>query len=533
MAHTFLADVARLAAVLPDGSHVFNACRDRYRFAVGLCAALVAGKISLLPSTHTPETVRQLAAFAPDVFCLHDTHGFDIELPDFHYPESGSDDKVSPSGFAVPQIDASRIMAYVFTSGSTGTPVPHRKTWGSLVACVRSAIVQLGLRDAQAYTIVGTVPSQHMYGFESTVLLALVGGFSFSNRQPFYPADIRAELDLMPQPRILVTSPIHLHALLASSDHALPQVSLVLSATAPLNDKLAQEAEARFAAPLIEIYGSTETGQIATRRTAREASWQLLPDIRLDMRNDGAESTAWISGGHVEEPMPMGDVLERLDDTRFVLHDRKANLINIAGKRTSLAHLNHQLNAIPGVIDGVFFMPDDEHNDTVTRLAALVVAPALSATGLRHALRERIDAAFLPRPLLFVDALPRNEVGKLPRERIAAIIKHRMHGGAVSFTIPVDHPALPGHFPGRPIVPGVVLLNGVIDAIGEALACRFDTWQLSWAKFPNPVEPSETLALAFESSANGSIRFTLHAGAREVASGVLSSSPLPADEVRS
>lgn len=69
---TFLADVARVAAALPAGGHVFNVCRDRYRFAVSLCAALVAGRISLLPPTQTPEMVRQLAGFAPDTFCLHD-----------------------------------------------------------------------------------------------------------------------------------------------------------------------------------------------------------------------------------------------------------------------------------------------------------------------------------------------------------------------------------------------------------------------------------------------------------------------------
>ncbi|MFX8055568.1 hypothetical protein ABTK93_20130, partial [Acinetobacter baumannii] len=63
---TFLADVKRLAALLPPRGHVFNACTDRYRFAVGLCATLVAGKISLLPPMQTPQMVRQLAAFAPD-----------------------------------------------------------------------------------------------------------------------------------------------------------------------------------------------------------------------------------------------------------------------------------------------------------------------------------------------------------------------------------------------------------------------------------------------------------------------------------
>ncbi|KWA02278.1 AMP-binding protein [Burkholderia territorii] len=541
----FVADVARVAAALPAGGHVFNVCRDRYRFAVSLCAALVAGRISLLPSTHTPEMVRQLASFAPDAFCLHDAPDCAIDLPRFAYPDAAPGDLADDAPCEVPQIDASRIMAYVFTSGSTGAPVPHRKTWGFLVGCVRAAADRLGLLDGRAATLIGTVPAQHMYGFESTVLLALVGGLAFSNRQPFYPVDIRDELAAIPQPRVLVTSPIHLRALL-SAGHALPPAALVLSATAPLSEKLACEAEAALDAPLVEIYGSTETGQIATRRTSQGATWQLFPGIRLDARaahdaGDDSGPTVWASGGHVETPVPMGDALELLGDGRFLLHGRKADLVNIAGKRTSLAYLNHQLNAIAGVVDGVFFMPDDAApagadatREPVTRLVALVVAPTLAAADLQRALRERIDPAFMPRPLVFVDALPRNETGKLPRDVLAALVARHARTATANasepvvadapfaFTIPADHPALPGHFPGHPIVPGVVLLDHAIAALGASLNRPLHTWRLASAKFLSPVAPGEPLDLAFDAAAGGPIRFTLRAGARDVATGVLS-----------
>ncbi|CAM2171600.1 AMP-binding protein [Burkholderia orbicola] len=550
----FVADVARVAAALPAGGHVFNVCRDRYRFAVSLCAALVAGKVSLLPSTHTPEMVRQLASFAPDAFCLHDAPDCAIDLPRFAYPDAAPGEAPSDTPFAVPRIDAARIMAYVFTSGSTGAPVPHRKTWGFLVGCVRAAADRLGLLDGRAATLIGTVPAQHMYGFESTVLLALIGGLAFSNRQPFYPSDIRDELDAIPQPRVLVTSPIHLRALL-SAGHALPPAALVLSATAPLSEKLACEAEAALDAPLVEIYGSTETGQIATRRTSQGAAWELFPDIRLDARAepDGDDSgpTVWVSGGHVETPVPMGDALELLGDGRFLLHGRKADLVNIAGKRTSLAYLNHQLNAIAEVVDGVFFMPDEAaptHGDTalepVTRLVALVVAPTLSAADLQRALRERIDPAFMPRPLVFVDALPRNETGKLPRDVLAALVAQHARTAAttamplappaerdpagrpaLAFTIAADHPALPGHFPGHPVVPGVVLLDHAIHTIGAALNRPLHAWRLGSAKFLSPVTPGEPLDLAYDAAASGAIRFTVRAGSREVATGVLSAPP--------
>jgi acyl-coenzyme A synthetase/AMP-(fatty) acid ligase len=223
----FLADVQALADALPEGGHVFNVCTDRYRFTVSLCATLVAGKTSLLPSTHTPEMVRALASFAPDAFCLHDNDDCAIDLPRFRYPQAAS--RVTSEAH-VPHIDGARVVAYVFTSGSTGVPVPHRKTWGFLVKNVRAAAARLGLLGEAGATLIGTVPPQHMYGFESTVLLALLGGLAFSNRQPFYPVDIRAELAAVPEPRVLVSSPIHLRALFANEE-ALPRASLVLSAT--------------------------------------------------------------------------------------------------------------------------------------------------------------------------------------------------------------------------------------------------------------------------------------------------------------
>jgi acyl-coenzyme A synthetase/AMP-(fatty) acid ligase len=430
LAREFLADVARVAAALPVAHHVLNVCSDRYRFTVGFAASLAAGKISLLPSTHTPEVIRQLAVFARDAFCLTDDVGCDIELPTVIYPEAEGGKPVTPAvpataagtqPWRVPEIDAGQLAAYVFTSGSTGTPLPYKKTWGRLLRCVHDGASRLGLLDGRSHTIVGTVPPQHMYGFESSVLLGLQSGSAICAERPFYPADICSILAAAPRPRVLISTPVHLRALLAA-EIALPAVDLVVSATAPLSRDLAREVEEKFATRLLEIYGSTETGQIATRRTAQTPEWQLWPGVSLTLKDDGQ---AWAQGGHVEQPTPMCDVLELTKGDRFLLHGRMADLVNIAGKRSSLAYLNHQLNSIQGVIDGTFFLPDESHvsvsSTGVTRVAAFVVAPGLDAATLTEELRRRIDPVFLPRPLLFVGRLPRNGTGKLPQEALRAL----------------------------------------------------------------------------------------------------------------
>ncbi len=420
-ARQFLADVERLAARLPAGRHVLNVCADRYRFAVGLAACLTTARVSLLPSTYTQEVVRQLKLSAPDAFCLTDDARCDIELPRVQYSHDWRALEPWPADapWHVPHIDAAQTAAIVFTSGSTGLPLPYVKTWGRLARCVQNGAPRLGLADGRGYTLIGTVPAQHMYGFESTVLLALQSGNAFSAERPFYPADICACLAAAAQPRVLISTPIHLRALLAE-DQDLPPVELVVSATAPLPRELALQVERRFGSRLIEIYGSTETGQIATRRTAATDAWELWPGVALE----SSAGQTFAEGGHVEQRTPLCDVIEILGAREFLLHGRTADLVNIAGKRSSFAYLNHQLTAIPGVVDGTFFLREDHAAGAtgVARLAAAVVAPSWTAADLTERLRQCIDSVFLPRPLLLVDRLPRNATGKLPQHALQSLI---------------------------------------------------------------------------------------------------------------
>ncbi|HWX80358.1 MAG TPA: AMP-binding protein [Steroidobacteraceae bacterium] len=407
----YLSDALHLARSLPESRHVLNACADRYHFAVGLAACLVSNRVSLLPSTHTPPVIAQLAQFAPDAICLTDELRCEIELPRHYYPHGFS---AAAAASSVPAFAATQLAAIVFTSGSTGAPLPYKKTWGLLARCVQAGAPRLGLLDGRAHTLVGTVPPQHMYGFESTILLALLTGNAFSAERPFYPADVAAAVRRVPRPRTLVTTPIHLRAVL-SSGVEFPPLEQVVSATAPLTQELAGEVERKLQTSLLEIYGSTETGQIATRRTTESVAWALWPGVRLVASGDRVLA----HGGHIEQLTPMCDVIEITGENEFLLHGRTADLVNVAGKRSSFGYLNAQLNAIPGVLDGAFFLSEGLTGSTgVARLGAVVVAPGLSVALLTEQLRQRLDPVFLPRPLLLVDELPRNATGKLPHQAL-------------------------------------------------------------------------------------------------------------------
>ncbi len=422
--HQYLADVQALAARLPPEGPMLNLTANRYRFAVGLGAALVRGQHNLLPPNHTIDMVTRLREGSAHTYCVRDREHLEsvgeLPVPSVLYAEEHTPTSCG-AALDLPEVPVGTLAAQVLTSGSTGTPVPHSKHWGLLHQNIRAEAQELaramGRRDLIGVNLVATVPAQHMYGFESTVLLALLAGAAFDAERPFFPADIVAALSRMPRPCMLVTTPFHLKMLLESGV-SVPAIDLVVCATAPLSPQLAARAEAAFEAPLLEIYGCTEAGQVATRRTTAGAEWHAFEGLQIS--GNGDESS--VSGGHVAQATPLADVLEVLDARTFRLLGRSNDLINIAGKRSSLGHLNYHLNSIAGVQDGAFYIPnnsDEDGPEAVVRPIAFVVAQGIATQQLQstviQALRERVDAAFLPRRVIAVDSLPREpSTGKLP-----------------------------------------------------------------------------------------------------------------------
>ncbi|MGH8678850.1 MAG: AMP-binding protein [Burkholderiales bacterium] len=513
----FLADVDRLAAQLPARRHVMNFCAERYCFAVGLAAALCRGQVTLLPPNQAPELLRQLAQAYPGLYTLTDVDAGDGEIEQLRV--CPADDSVSrpPASLAFAP-EATAVIA--FTSGSTGQPMANPKLWGALARGAHGEGVRFGLQHTTQTALVGTVPPQHMYGLESTVLLALHNGLAVHGARPFYPADVRAALLELPCERVLITTPVHLRALL-SENIDLPPLRLAVCATAPLAAELAAQFEARYGTELHEVYGFTEAGMVATRRTVQDPTWHALPDVRI--RESGAQ--VLVGGGHITDEVAFSDIITLIDEQHFELHGRSADLLNVAGKRTSLGFLNHQLASIAGVTDAVFFMPD-ESDQRVTRLTAFVVAPALSREQLSAALRERIDAAFLPRPLYFVDSLPHNASGKLPRESLRALAARcthelRQRPVEIETAVAPDHPALAGHFPGDPVVPGVVLLDEVISAAQRGFALTAYPCTIKATKFLRPVRPGERMLLRLVPVAEHEIRFECRVGGELAASGII------------
>lgn len=404
----FLGAAHELARRLPARRHMLNLCEDRYNFLLGFAAALIARQTTLLPPSNAAAIVRQVYADHAQSYCLFDHIAPGADL-DVHEVTASVCAAESGDQIDIPRIAGEQIAVITFTSGSTGAPVAHAKTWRALVESGLALGKALGFdkNPERQKTILGTIPAQHMYGIESTVMLPLQWGCAVHAGRPLLPADIRAALAEMAPERWLMTTPLHLRACVA--EHlVLPQLAGVVSATMPMSLELAHSVEALLRAPLFEVYGCTESGWVASRQTTSGPRWRVWEGLAMRQ----CDGSTYVFGGHLKEAVPLGDSITLHSDTEFSLHGRTSDMVKIAGKRASLQALNAALNGIAGVADAVFYAPEDGDR---RRLIAFAVAHGIRADQIIAQLRLSIDAAFLPRPLYLVDELPRTAMGKLTR----------------------------------------------------------------------------------------------------------------------
>ena len=407
----FLAHVAKVAEVLPEAPYAVNLCGDRYGFIVAFAGAMVRGQTTLLPPGRAPRAIEELAAEYRGSYCIVNEPTEVTGLP-IHDLALG--DHVAPDGDApVPAIRGDLTAAIAFTSGSTGRPSPNPKRWRDLVAGQMLARRRFELGGS----ILATIPPQHMYGLEVSVVLPLVAGLCVHAGHPFFPEDIRRAILELGASTSMFTTPTHLRACVESGLE-WPRLARIVSATAPLAADLAARAEETFSCPVMEIYGCTEAGSMASRRTRDGDLWRFYDGFAARER----DGVVFVEADHLPEPVLLNDYIDVRADGRFKLLGRHADLVNIAGNRASLSDLNLKLNAIEGVRDGVFVVPEQQPDDDVGRVAALVVAPDLDKKEILAALAQRINPVFLPRPLYKVESLPRNAMGKLPREALSRLL---------------------------------------------------------------------------------------------------------------
>jgi len=421
-----------LAARLDGATTLCNLCSSRVGFLVAWLAALRRGCLQVLPpSGGHADLTAILKSSANPLVVVDDIKGLQPHWTEHarclvHMPEVRSTGIPDAEMAWAPAWDAPLVCLY--TSGSTGAPEPQVRSLGQLV---RGALA-LGMRLDQDVDgglaalrqIVSSVPPQHMFGVETSTMLSLVYGIAVVERRPLLPADVRVALEQCENGTAWIATPLHLRAVAQSGD-ALSNCRVVIASTMPLSPALAARAEALVDAPVLEIYGSTETGVIATRRTARDTQWRAVEGVRIEPA--ARHTLVW--GTHFPSPRKLPDQIESDGQHGFRLLGRQGDLIKIAGRRASLAGLNLLVQDLPGLVDGVLYLPAT--GVPTERLVLIHAGASLDRAATDAWLRKQMDAVFLPRAIIRVDRLPRTEHGKLPQAALDSIYAAWVAGTAV------------------------------------------------------------------------------------------------------
>jgi acyl-coenzyme A synthetase/AMP-(fatty) acid ligase len=410
-----------LSRRLGNASAVCNLCTSRLGFLITCIAALRNRCLLILPPSSSSADLAAVLKAGDRPVVVGDPEA---------WPEPWCDDRCDPGSYLScrpewkpasagaeelawqPAWDEVAVLLY--TSGSTGAPEPQPKT---LLHLAQGALV-LGARLSKDLDgglgaigrIVCSVPPQHMFGLECSVMLPLVHGIPVLDRRPLLPADVRAAF-AGSLPGAWIATPMHLRSLVQSAEE-VPSCCVVIVSTMPLTQAVARQSEHLVHAPVLEIYGSTETGALAMRRTARESRWLPMDGVRIEP-GDGATVGR---GSHFASPVKLLDELVVDPGGSFTLLGRQTDLVKIAGRRASLAGLNLLLQELPGLEDGVFYLPAT--GNPSERLCLIHSGPPLDRAATLRWLRTRLDPVFLPRAFIWLDRLPRSENGKLRRQTL-------------------------------------------------------------------------------------------------------------------
>lgn len=409
---------ASLAPRLAHASVVCILCNSRLTFLVVWLAALRSRVCVVLPPSGGNVDLAGMLNSYPHAIIVADDAG-DIQPS---WRDSAECMVCPPVAATTPepardlrwQPDWDRTAVRLYTSGSTGAPVAHAKTLRQLIAGANALGDWISSRldggEGAVRRIVCSVAPQHMFGFEASVMLSLARAIPVDAARPLLPADVQQAFG-GPLAAAWIATPIHLRTLVRSGT-SLSDCTLVLTSTMPLSEDLARQAEVLVAAPVLEIYGSTETGVLAMRRTAREANWSPVQGARVERSGSGALAY----GHHFDSPVRLPDEIELDAGGRFRLMGRSTDMIKIGGRRASLAGLNLLLAGLPGLEDGVFYLPVATHASA--RLCVIYSGPVLARPEAERWLRNRLDPAFLPRAFIHVGKLPRDANGKLARQAL-------------------------------------------------------------------------------------------------------------------
>ncbi|MFL0796653.1 MAG: AMP-binding protein [Cellvibrionaceae bacterium] len=480
---------------------------DTLEFCSALLALWFTGKSAVIPASSLPEFLIPLKGI---------TSSFAGEFPLDNTITKETNATFQLGNGTLPKDET--VALTIFTSGSSGQAAPITKTFAQLNAELNTLENIWGSKLKNS-VVTGTVSHHHIYGLLFRLLWPLTTQRAFISKNREYWENILVDSEKF-GPISVISSPAHLERLPPLHTQKEKWQTLknncqaIFSSGAPLSAKGASDTYKRLQQPIIEVYGSSETGGIAYKNQAESSLWQAFHGISI-IEKDGI---LHIKSPHLDPNswFKTSDQCELVKDNLFSLKGRTDRIVKTGGKRISLDYIEESLASHP-FISRCKLLSLPENNN---RIGAVIALSELgrntlidkgkkvlnSELGLH--LRGKVDALAIPRYWRYLKTLPRNSQGKTLHTDLLALFDKELPKFPTIIDKSIDgneaklHISLPfhlyyfdGHFPGNPVLPGVVQTHWAVHYGKEFFGISGNFSHLEAIKFQQVITPDLPLSL--------------------------------------
>ena len=389
---------------------------DRATMAAAMLAALAGGHRLILPHALSAAALADLqrltgitrAIAAADTPLPQGVAAVDVAAL--------TDEVETLAGDILPDLDGPWVS--LFTGGSTGAP----RLWSKSPRNLLGETAYLAERFAVGHgdRILATVPALHIYGLLYSLLLPLVASARVVAATPSFPEEIKQQMAGC-MPTLFISVPVHYRALKASPPPA-GALRAAFSSAGPLAEADGVAFSAATGVDLFEVYGSTETGGIATRCRARDEAG-FTPYGCIEWRITGEELD--IRSAFLSQELPVRssgwytvpDRVKPSGDTGFTVAGRMDNIVKVGGNRVDLEKIRQAILSLDGV-DEAQVLANPVETGREREIAAVFVG-SRSAADIRTALEAVLEPHEKPRQVHRVAEIPMAATGKIDRRAIA------------------------------------------------------------------------------------------------------------------
>lgn len=348
-------------------------------------------------------------------------------LESFLWEETGALKNESPT-FSPTEED---FFCVLYTSGSMGKPKCVEKTYRNILTELVFLQSLLALQENDAVLVL--VPHIHIYGMLFGMLLPILSGAEIVYSRSLLLREV-VEIAQKKHVRFLIAAPIHYQAFLKAGleEKELDSLKTAVCSAGPLQEEVALLFTQKTCSPLLEVYGSTETGGIAYRYRNKEgAALTLFPYVQV-LRHEAGEELV-VASPAISRAVCSGDWYSTDDfvawenERQFRIVGRQEQMLKVGGKRISTVQIEAQFKAISGIEDAAVLRIADEglHGESAVAFVQLAPNVHLSPADIHRSLRQTSSYFRSIREIVLVPEIPRNQNGKIAygklRERLIGL----------------------------------------------------------------------------------------------------------------